>query len=259
MSHLFILTEDPGQLNERALQKELERGGFTCDIMTLQSKAVLERLVKRLPDLVLIDLIQSPTPQTLAVQKVFQTEADFRSIPILFQLPKGKEETLDLSQGVSDFILKPYTFSELLSRIRLILWKYRRISGKQTVQHGNLSIDFERYEVSVNGQRIELTFKEFELLKFLATNPGKVFTRDSLLNKVWGYEYYGGTRTVDVHIRRLRSKIEDSAHQFIETVRSVGYKFLSENGLMPPQSRDKRPATSNKQQATGNKGRKAKK
>lgn len=256
MSHLFILTEDPRELKEKTLQKELERGGFACDVLPLQPKVILERLVRRLPDLVLIDLIQSPTPEALAVQKVFQNEADFRGIPILFQLPKGKEEALDVSQGLTDFILKPYSFSELLSRIRLILWKYRRISGAQTVQHGGLSIDFERYEVSVGGERIELTFKEFELLKFLATNPGKVFTRDSLLNKVWGYEYYGGTRTVDVHVRRLRSKLEDSTHQFIETVRGVGYKFLSENGLSERlKVKDRRPKTEDKRPSVKKRGK----
>ena len=230
MSRLLILTNDPNELKQKILQQDLEREGFHCETVPLQRETVLERMIKRLPDLVLIDLIQRPTPEDSAVQRLFQTEQDFRNIPILFQLPKGKEELLDVSQGPTDFILKPYSHSELLSRIRLILWKHRRISGKETVQHGNLAIDFERYEVMVDGQRIDFTFKEYELLKFLATNPGKVFTRDSLLSKVWGYEYYGGTRTVDVHVRRLRSKIEDSAHQFIETVRGVGYKFLFENG-----------------------------
>ena len=86
-------------------------------------------------------------------------------------------------------------------------------------------IDLARCEVSVNDEPVLLTFKEYELLKFLASNKDRVFTRESLLNKVWGYDYYGGDRTVDVHIRRLRSKIEDSTHTFIETVRNVGYKF----------------------------------
>lgn len=236
MSCLLILTEDQNELEQKTLHRGLEREGFHCEAIPLQKKAVFDQLVKRLPDLVLVDLIQPPTGEVWSVQQLLQTERDFRTIPLLFQLPKGQEGALDVSQGLVDFILKPYSFSELLSRIRLILWRHRRISGKETVQHDNLLIDLERYEVTLNGQRIDLTFKEYELLKFLATNPGKVFTRDSLLNKVWGYEYYGGTRTVDVHVRRLRSKIEDSTHQFIETVRGVGYKFLSENGLTPTPS-----------------------
>ena len=233
MSHLLILTDDQGELSQKTVQRNLEREGLTCDVAPLQVKAALERLVKRLPDLVLVDLLQSTTPECLSVQRLFQAEQDFRNIPLLFQLPKGQETALDLSQGLNDFILKPYSFSELLSRVRLILWRHRRISGKETVRHGTLLIDFERYEVTLNDQRVDLTFKEYELLKFLATNPGKVFTRNSLLNKVWGYEYYGGTRTVDVHVRRLRSKMEDSTRQFIETVRGVGYKFLSTNGAPP--------------------------
>ena len=239
MSHLLILTENRNETEQEAFKKNFEQEGLTCEIASLRVKAVLERLVKRPADLVLIDLTQSPTEDCLQVQRFFQSEPDFQNIPILFQLPRGEETRLDLSQGPSDFILKPYALSELFSRIRLMLWRHRRISGKETVRHGTLLIDLERYEVSLNDRRIDLTFKEYELLKFLATNPGKVFTRDSLLNKVWGYEYYGGTRTVDVHVRRLRSKIEDSAHQFIETVRSVGYKFLCENGIA--QSPPKRP------------------
>ncbi|MFA5148449.1 MAG: winged helix-turn-helix domain-containing protein, partial [Candidatus Omnitrophota bacterium] len=98
---------------------------------------------------------------------------------------------------------------------------------KDTIKAGDLLIDVSRYEVTVNGGKIELTFKEYELLKFLASNKGRVYSRDQLLDKIWGYDYYGGTRTVDVHIRRLRSKIEDRRHTFIETIRNIGYKFIA--------------------------------
>jgi len=238
MSHVLILMESLDSAQQKLLQRLCEENGLTAETAPLQAKSALERVVRRLPDLVLIDLIQAPAAECLAVQRLFQNEPDFRNIPLLYQLPKGTENKLDLLQGPSDFILKPYEPSEWVNRLRLMLWRYRRISGRETIQHGSLLIDLERYEVSVTGQRIDLTFKEYELLKFLATNAGKVFTRDSLLNKVWGYEYYGGTRTVDVHVRRLRSKLEDATHQFIETIRGVGYKFLSENGLSaPPPSR----------------------
>jgi two-component system alkaline phosphatase synthesis response regulator PhoP len=96
------------------------------------------------------------------------------------------------------------------------------------IKCGDLVIDIAKYEVSIGGKLLALTFKEYELLKFLAKNRGRVFTRETLLNEVWGYDYYGGDRTVDVHIRRLRSKIEDSTHTFIETVRNIGYKFSTE-------------------------------
>ena len=93
------------------------------------------------------------------------------------------------------------------------------------IKAGDLAIDPIRCEVEVGGRLMALTFKEYELLKLLATNKGKVFTREALLNEIWGYDYYGGDRTVDVHIRRLRSKIEDPEHSFIDTVRNIGYKF----------------------------------
>jgi DNA-binding response OmpR family regulator len=108
------------------------------------------------------------------------------------------------------------------------LKKVHKVDEKNLIQRGRVTIDITKYEVRVGEKKIDLTFTEFELLKFLCTNPGTVFTREVLLNKVWGYEYYGGTRTVDVHIRRLRSKIEGRSETFIETVRNIGYKFISE-------------------------------
>ena len=98
-------------------------------------------------------------------------------------------------------------------------------NSDELIRRDDLVIDLARIEVSVAGRPIVLAFREYELLKFLASNPGRVFTRDVLLDRVWGYDYFGGDRTVDVHIRRLRSKIEDSGHVFIETVRNIGYRF----------------------------------
>ena len=94
------------------------------------------------------------------------------------------------------------------------------------INAGNIVIDTEQYEVLIDGRPVSLTFREYELLRFMATNPGRVFTRDALLNHVWGNDYFGGDRTVDVHIRRLRSKIEDEKHIYIETVRNIGYRFV---------------------------------
>ena len=95
----------------------------------------------------------------------------------------------------------------------------------QIIRVGDLVIDQDRYEVTVAGKKVILTFKEYQLLCLLAANPGRVYTRETLLSRVWQYDYFGGTRTVDVHIRRLRSKVEDASHLFIETVRNVGYRF----------------------------------
>ena len=125
--------------------------------------------------------------------------------------------------GIDDFCTLTASSAELITRIRRLM-KTNPETG-DIIRRGDLSIDIETCEVSLGGQLIELTFKEYELLKFLATNPGRVHSRDVLLDRVWGYDYYGGDRTVDVHIRRLRSKIEDFNHTFIDTVRNVGYRF----------------------------------
>jgi DNA-binding response OmpR family regulator len=122
-------------------------------------------------------------------------------------------------------VVKPWEATEVITRIKRILRQKESMESEEMLRCGDLVIDLSKYEVSLGGKPIILTFKEYQLLKFLASNRGKVFTREALLNKVWGWDYYGGDRTVDVHIRRLRSKIEDKEHSFIETIRNIGYKF----------------------------------
>ncbi|MFH1650496.1 MAG: response regulator transcription factor [Chloroflexota bacterium] len=127
-------------------------------------------------------------------------------------------------EQVADFLLAPYDILELKLRIARILHK-AGTPPEETIRRGDLVIDRVKCEVAVGGRVAMLTFREYELLKFLAEHPGRTFTRDALLNRVWGYDYLGGDRTVDVHIRRLRSKIEDINHTFVETVRNIGYRF----------------------------------
>ncbi|MBT3603755.1 MAG: response regulator transcription factor [Candidatus Latescibacteria bacterium] len=131
---------------------------------------------------------------------------------------------LDFSLGIDDFIITPYSLRELEARLRLSLWNDNRPVDEHTIKLDDLSINLIRYEVRVKGVIIELTLKEYELLKHLVTHQGRVFTRSDLLDSIWGYDYYGGMRTVDVHIRRLRSKLDDIGDA-IATVRGVGYKF----------------------------------
>jgi two-component system, OmpR family, alkaline phosphatase synthesis response regulator PhoP len=125
----------------------------------------------------------------------------------------------------NDFVVKPVNPLELRARIRRITNPTGLSKEKDVMKSGDLIIDIAQCEVSVAGRPVELTFKEYELLKFLVNNKARVFTREQLLNELWGFDYYGGDRTVDVHIRRLRGKIEDADHTFIDTVRSIGYKF----------------------------------
>ncbi len=130
----------------------------------------------------------------------------------------------NLSRPSFDFCLPPHDVNEILLRLINAAGKLGK-ENKQLIKMGPLIINQESYEVTLEGERIDLTFKEYELLKYLATKPGRVFSRESLLHSVWEYDYYGGTRTVDVHIRRLRSKINDIRYNFIETVWNVGYRF----------------------------------
>jgi len=148
-------------------------------------------------------------------------------IPLLVLLTQDQLERYDFSIGLDDFQVTPCRPYELAARVQQALWRVGKMprEDQEVLRCGDLLIDTSRYEVYVAGRPAELTFKEYELLRFLATNQDKVFTREMLLNRVWGYDYFGGARTVDVHIRRLRSKIEDKDHLFIETVRNVGYRF----------------------------------
>ena len=127
--------------------------------------------------------------------------------------------------NADDFIVYPFARAELLARLKQAIFRLHGPRSQRIIKVGDLVIDQDRYEVSVAGRRVRLTYKEYQLLMLLASNPGRVYTRDSLLSLVWEYDYFGGTRTVDVHIRRLRANIEDTTHSFIETVWNVGYRF----------------------------------
>ena len=134
----------------------------------------------------------------------------------------------NFSRPFFDFCLPPHDVNEILLRIINVMTKSTQ-SERELISIGPLTINQESYEVTLEGEKIELTFKEYELLKYLAVKPGRVFSRESLLHSVWEYDYYGGTRTVDVHIRRLRSKINNLKYNFIETVWNVGYRFKITN------------------------------
>lgn len=129
------------------------------------------------------------------------------------------------SHELDDFVLAPVHDAELMARVQLVLWRHGRALSRNTLEAGDLIVDTANYQVFESGRSVTLTFKEFELLRFLMTHNQQVFTRETLLNRVWGYNYYGGSRTVDVHIRRLRSKLEAGGQRYVETVRNVGYRF----------------------------------
>ena len=146
-------------------------------------------------------------------------------LPVLTVVHESIINDLDPALNPADFILCPIHPGELQARSKQAIFRLKGPGSQNVLKVGDLVIDLEKYDVLMGSKRISLTYKEFQLLVLLASNPGRVYTRDVLLSQVWGYDYLGGTRTVDVHFRRLRSKIEDPDHSFVETIWNVGYRF----------------------------------
>lgn len=185
---------------------------------------------EELPDVVLLDTASVSSSE----QREYIEECHRLRLPVIGLVPEDKLDQYDFTLGVDDFLVLPAKAGELVARVQQTTWRFRGgATSKNTLTVGDLVVDLDRYEVSVAGHKALLTYKEYELLRLLATNPGRVYTREALLSKVWGYDYFGGTRTVDVHIRRLRSKIEDADHSFIETIWNVGYRFRDPSGHRP--------------------------
>ena len=151
---------------------------------------------------------------------------DMPLTPLLLVVTADQLPELELREDLfDDFCTTPWRGQELDARLAHLFWRTGRGTRPDLVEYGALVLNLETYQANLSGRPLDLTYMEYELLKFLATHPGKVFTRETLLSRVWGYEYYGGARTVDVHIRRLRAKLGEEQANLISTVRSVGYRF----------------------------------
>lgn len=221
MPRVFIIANESEQA--RKLRAGLAQRDLDCLIVP-HNAGTLEQIAGQSLGVMLLDTDEATTGSEAWEQA--QRIRQERQIPLI-ALVSGQKLN-DLDSNIDDFVVKPWEPNEVTVRIKRILRKKESIDNEDIIRCGDLVIDSAKCEVSLSGKPIMLTFKEYQLLKFLASNKGKVFTRESLLNKVWGWDYYGGDRTVDVHIRRLRSKIEDPTHTFIETVRNIGYR-LREN------------------------------
>jgi DNA-binding response OmpR family regulator len=220
LSKVLIIANEREQA--RQLRAELAQRGLDCLIVPSKDGAI-EQIAGQSPGLLLLDANEATIGSE--VWELAQRMRQEMNIPLIALMPREILNGLDSSTGIDDFVVKPWEATEVMIRIKRILRQKESMESEDVIRCGDLVIDSAKCEVSLSGKPIILTFKEYQLLKFLANNKGKVFTRDVLLDKVWGWDYYGGDRTVDVHIRRLRSKIEDSTHTFIETVRNIGYKF----------------------------------
>ena len=190
-------------------------------------KACMEALASETPELILLD-IMLPGEDGMSILGRLKASPETREIPVIMVTAKGAEydKVMGLDSGADDYVTKPFGMMELISRIKAVL---RRVSkdvgeGEGLLMCGNLMMDGKKHEVKVDGSVVTLTLKEFELLKQLLKHPGIVLTRDQLLEDIWGYDFGGETRTVDVHVRTLRQKLGD-AGEYIETVRGVGYRM----------------------------------
>jgi DNA-binding response OmpR family regulator len=221
LSRVFIIANESEQA--RKLRSELVQRDFDCLIVPYNDDAI-EQITGQSLGVMLLDTDEAPTDSE--AWELAQRIRQDMNIPLIALMSREKLNGLD--SRVDDFVVKPWEPDEVTARIKRILRQKESIDSEDMIRCGDLVIDLAKYEVSLGNKLILLTFREYQLLKFLASNKGKVFTREALLNKVWGWDYYGGDRTVDVHIRRLRSKIEDPTHTFIETVRNIGYR-LREN------------------------------
>lgn len=227
MTKKILVVDDEKSIAD-ILKFNLEKEGFMVELAYDGEEAINKALNKK-PDLVLLD-IMLPKKDGFQVLKEIRKEL---KVPVLMLTAKEEEvdKVLGLELGADDYVTKPFSMRELIARVKANLRRAEYSNGD--IPNGNviiardLTIDLNKYEVRKNGDVIDLTLREFELLKFLASSAEQVFTREQLLEEVWGYEYYGDIRTVDVTVRRLREKIEDADgdYRYILTKRGVGYYF----------------------------------
>ncbi|RKD22206.1 two-component system, OmpR family, response regulator VicR [Caminicella sporogenes DSM 14501] len=226
MDKKILVVDDEKPISD-IIKFNLDQEGFKVDV-AFDGEEALKKVYQFQPDLIILDVM---LPKLDGFQVCRKVRENFNT-PILMVTAKEEEvdKVLGLELGADDYITKPFGMRELIARVKANL---RRIDIDKTqntssiIKSGNLTIDLDKYEVRRDNVVLELTLREFELLKFLATQENQVFTREQLLKDVWGYEYYGDIRTVDVTVRRLREKIEEDSSnpKYILTKRGVGYYF----------------------------------
>ena len=228
MANEKILVVDDEEHISELISYNLISNGYKVIIANNGIDAI-KLAIEEKPSIILLDLM-IPGKDGYDVCKEIRNYKEIRNTPIIMLTAKSEEvdKILGLELGADDYITKPFSVRELLARVKAVLRRFSIIQEDDgTLEFGDLTVNFEKREILVNGNKLELTLKEFELLEILIKNRGKILTRDTLLDRIWGYEYIGETRTVDVHIRYLRKKIEedDKNPKLIETIRGVGYRF----------------------------------
>ena len=220
---MIFLVEDDNSIRELVIYTLQSTGipatGFAC------AKDFWDVMTSSTPSLVLLD-IMLPDEDGLTILKKLRTSSVTEKIPVIMLTAKGTEydKVIGLDSGADDYIPKPFGMMELVSRVKAVLRRTEPEQKASLYQVGPIRVDVGKHAVTVDGNPVVLTFKEFELLCYLMENEGIVLTRDQLLSKIWGYDFDGETRTVDVHIRTLRQKLGLGGN-YIETIRGVGYKM----------------------------------
>ena len=225
--YILVVDDDPNI--SRLEQLYLEKEGYEVKVAADGNEAI-ESFRKLPPDLVLLD-VMLPGTDGYEVLKAIRKSG---SIPVIMVTAKGEtfDKVLCLELGADDYIVKPFDGKEMIARVKAVL---RRAHGSEEEQAGDLSfpgltVSLKEYDAHYEGKRLEMPPKELEVLYFLASHPNQVFTREQLLSQIWGFEFFGDSRTVDVHIKRLREKLADSEKYgwSLYTVRGVGYKFSTD-------------------------------
>ena len=222
---MIYLVEDDNSIRE-LVAYTFNRAGLEAEGFDKPS-LFWEALEKRKPDLVLLDIMLPEEDGIQILQKLRQRE-DTKKLPVIMLTAKGSEydKVMGLESGADDYVSKPFGMMELLARVKALLRRTEDLRPAQESRYviGDLTVNRKRHEVFVKGEAVTLTKKEFDMLCYLLENRGMVLTRDQLLNQIWGYDFDGENRTVDVHIRTLRQKLGDCG-TYIETIRGIGYKM----------------------------------
>jgi two-component system alkaline phosphatase synthesis response regulator PhoP len=225
MNEKILIVDDEPNILE-LLEFNLKKEGFEVVRADTGEKAVA-LLEEEKPHLVLLDQML-PGIDGLGVLKKIRAKETFADMPVIMVTAKSEEidKIIGLELGADDYVTKPFSVRELVARVKAHLRRAKRSDASEPaiLKYGALRIDTSNYKAHIKERELRLTLKEFELLSMLMSNRSQVLTRDAILNKIWGYEYFGETRTVDVHITNLRKKIGEYG-EFIETVRGVGYRF----------------------------------
>ncbi len=220
--HIYIVEDDK---NIREIEMfALKNSGYAVEEFE-NAKSFFSRTTEKVPDLVLLD-IMLPDMDGLEIVKKLRSRPDTVRVPIILVTAKTTEldKVKGLDIGADDYLTKPFGVMELISRVKALLRRSRALQDDKQLVIGDITLDSERREVHVGGELCELTFKEFELLKLLMVNAGIVLHRDTIMSDVWGTDYEGESRTLDMHIKTLRQKLGEAGNM-IKTVRNVGYKM----------------------------------